>query len=256
MEMPVICDLRKSHIVVSACKRQIPYIDDGLQLCRIRIPPECVSFGSVPRQRSRDLDAPCQLVEGKILEIRVIAENKVQIINAVLQNAGPRLIMQMLHPVIISLRELRFCLRKLFLCRKHPDLFILHGKFAHCRKGSLVILITETVDTDQVESIAQLQICRVLRMMRVNKLTPFDDLDACHTGTLDQMPAVLVVGRLINIGEVFFDCLGNREVNTVKKTDRSFLCQRILNRLRCRRVCPALTRRGRKSCRVFPFRMC
>ena len=98
--MSVVRDLRKGDIVVTAGKRQIADIDDRLQLRRICIPPELVSFRPFPGKRTDDLDTICHLVIGEILKVRIIGQNEVQVVDRIFQLPGPRLIFESLFPVV------------------------------------------------------------------------------------------------------------------------------------------------------------
>ena len=54
------------------------------------------------------------------------------------------------------------------------------------------------MDADDVKGVAEFEVCRVFRMVAVDELVVLD-LHAGNAAGLDQMPAVRIVGRLINI---------------------------------------------------------
>ena len=72
VEVPIISNLGKSNIMVTAGKRQIADVNDRLKLCRICITPECISCRTLPRERTCNLNTVCHLIEGKVSEIGVI----------------------------------------------------------------------------------------------------------------------------------------------------------------------------------------
>ncbi len=55
------------------------------------------------------------------------------------------------------------------------------------------------MNADDIKCVTQLEVCRVLGMVAVDELLLLD-LHTGHTAGFNQMPAVLVIGRLIYIG--------------------------------------------------------
>ena len=131
---------------------------------------------------------------------------------------------------------------------------MLHGKLAHGLKGCLVIQVAVFVNPDDIESIAELHIRRVLGMMRVHEPILFY-LHAGHAAGHNQVIAVLVIRRLIDIRKKSVQRFGNGKIDTVEKAHRSILRQRVLDPLLRDLVGLALAGRGRKPRRIFPFRM-
>ena len=161
----------------------------------------------------------------------------------------------MLLPVdILAAGEI--CLRTgcSLACRQHLHLVLLHGKLAHGLIGGFVVQIPEAMDADDVKGVAHLQVRRVFGMVAVNKLILLD-LYASHTGGCNQMPAALVIGRLIHIREKCLQRLADRIIGTVEQTHDTFLGQRVLHLLLCSGIRLALPGGGWKPCGICPFRM-
>ena len=92
-------------------------------------------------------------------------------------------------------------------------------------------------------------------MVRVHKHILLD-LDTRHAVCGDEMPAVLVISRLIYIRQEFRQGFADREKSSVEQTDSTFLFQRILHLLLRDLIRLALLGRGRELCRISPFWVC
>ena len=237
--MPVVCNLCKGNIMVPAGKRQVPDVDDGLKLCGIRIAPEHISLWPIPGKMTDHLDAPRHLVEGKTCKIRIVGQDQIQVINAVLQKAGPGLIFESLLPVIVAGSKVRFRLGQALIGSLQLHIVLLHGKLTHRLKGRLLIQIAKLVNPDNIKSIAEFEISRVLRMVAVHELVILD-LHTGHAAGSDQVIAVLLVRRLIYIGKERIESPRNREEDPVEQTDRALFRKRVLNLLLRDLVCLAL----------------
>lgn len=155
VEVPVIGDLRECDVMVAARKRQIADVDDRLELRRVRIAPELIALRPLPRQRPRDLYAVRHIVEGEIAEVRVVGKYKVEVVHAVFEQARPRLIFEPFLPVIVpGVSEFRLRFGKALVGGKQLHVLLLHGEVTHGAEGSLVIVIAEPVDADDVKGIA------------------------------------------------------------------------------------------------------
>ena len=239
MEMPIIRGLGKGNIMVPAGERQVPDIDDGLKLCGIRIAPEHISLRPIPGKMTGHLDATRHLVEGKTRKIRIIGQDQIQVINAVLQKAGPGLIFESLLPVIVAGSKVRFRLGQALIGSLQLHIVLLHGKLAHRLKRCLLIQIAKLVNPDNIKSIAELEVSRVLGMMAVHELVILD-LDTGHAAGSDQVIAVLLVRRFIYIGKERIESPRNREEDPVEQTDRALFRKRVLDLLLRDLVCLAL----------------
>ena len=111
------------------------------------------------------------------------------------------------------------------------------------------------MDADDVKCVAELEVRGILGVVAVNESVLLD-LHAGDAARLDQMPAVRIVGRLIDFGEERLQRLRHREEDPVEQTDHAVLRQRILHLLLCDRVRLALAGGGRKPCGIRPFRVC
>ena len=241
--------------MVAARKRQIADVDDGLELRRVRIAPELIALRPLPRQRPRDLYAVRHIVEGEIAEVRVVGKYKVEVVHAVFEQARPRLIFEPFLPVIVpGVSEFRLRFGKALVGGKQLHVLLLHGEVTHGAEGSLVIVIAEPVDADDVKGIAELEVCRILGVMTVDELVILD-FHAGNTARFDKMPAVQIVGWLVDIGEESLQRLRHREEDPVEQTDHAVLRQRILHLLLRDRVRLALAGGGRKPCGIRPFRV-
>ena len=69
------------------------------------------------------------------------------------------------------------------------------------------------------------------------------------------MPAVLIVGRLIDVGEERLQRLADGVIGAVEQTHHALFGQRVLHLLLCGGICLALPGRGGQSCGVSPFRV-
>ena len=69
------------------------------------------------------------------------------------------------------------------------------------------------------------------------------------------MPAVFVVGRLIDIGEECLQRLADGIIGAVEQTHHTFFGQRVLHLLLCGGIRLALPGRGGQSCGIRPFRV-
>src|SRR5699024_8325838 len=120
----------------------------------------------------------------------------------------------MLLPVdILAAGENRLRTGWSLACLEHLRLVLLHGKLAHGLIGGFVVQIPEAMDADDVKGVAHLQVRRVFGMVAVNKLILLA-LYASHTGGCNQMPAALVIGRLIHIREKCLQRLARSEEHT------------------------------------------
>lgn len=143
--------------------REIADVDDGLELRRVRIAPELIALRPLPRQRPRDLYAVRHIVEGEIAEVRVVGKYKVEVVHAVFEQARPRLIFEPFLPVIVpGVSEFRLRFGKALVGGKQLHVLLLHGEVTHGAEGSLVIVIAEPVDADDVKGIAELEVWMVI----------------------------------------------------------------------------------------------
>ena len=107
---------------------------------------------------------------------------------------------------------------------------------------------------DDVKGVAQLEVSRVFGVVAVYEFI-FLNLHARHTGGCDQVPAVLIVGRLIDIGEKCLQRLADGIISAVEQTHHALFGQRVLHLLLCGGIRLAFPGRCGQSCRVGPFRV-
>ena len=223
MEVSVVSNFRKSDVMVPTGKRKIADINNRLKLCRIRIAPELISLRTFPRKRTSDLDAVCHLVISKICKVWVIGQNKIQVVYAILKKTCPWLILQTLLPIVIRSRKVCLCFRETFICCLQLHLVLLHGKLAHFLKRSLLIKVTKLMNTDNIKGITKFQVCRVLCVMRVNKLILLD-LHASHTAGCNKVIAVLVFSRFIYVRKKCIKGTCNWKKHSIEKTNSTLFC--------------------------------
>ncbi len=250
----VVSDLGNGDLIVPLGEGAVVGIHIADKLGIVRIAP--VFGGMLPRDFAFDLHTVKLLVEYDVFEVWVILENERDVVKVILQNRRAGFVLESRLPVHIGIviREVSVCLLYTFLGNEQLDLFITHSKFAHFTKRFLFIVIAKQMDADDIKGIAKFEVCRVFGMVAVDEFIILD-LHAGHAAGCDKMPAVFIVGRLINIRQKCLQREGYGIVHTVEQTDHALLCQRVLHLLLGGRVCLALTGRGRKSCRVGPFRV-
>ena len=119
------------------------------------------------------------------MEVRVIGEDQIEVVHAVFEQARPRLIFEPFLPITVpGISEVRLRFGKALVGGKQLHILLLHGEVAHGAEGSLVIIVAEPVDTDDVKGVAELEVCGVFRMVGVYELVVLD-LHAGNTAGLD-----------------------------------------------------------------------
>ena len=223
------------------------------QLGIVSVPPV---FGWVlPGHLALDLHAVQLLVKYDILELWVVLEDERDVVEVVFQNCRAGFVLETLLPVgILAAGEIRLGIRHPFACRQQLYLILLHGELAHRLVRRFFVQISKAVDTDDVKGVAQLEVSRVFGMVAVDELVLLD-LYARHAGGCDQVPAVLIVGRLIDIGEKCLQRLADGIIGAVEQTHHALFGQRVLHLLLCGGIRFAFSGRGGQSCGVSPFRV-
>ena len=173
MKMAVICHLGEGYVIVAGRELAVADIHEGLELGRVGIPPEGVSFGTVPRQFACDLDAVCHVVESKSLQVRVVFEDEVQVPHAVFQCPGMGNEMKPLVPVGI-IGEVLSGLSDTLGGKIPLDRIVRKGEFDHLLEGLLLVIIAEAVDADEVKSVQQFAAGGVRGVVAVCKLVIID----------------------------------------------------------------------------------
>ena len=207
-----------------------------------------------PRNRAANLHAVRQLVEHDVLHVRIVLHDEPDIVEVVFQYTVLIALQTFLPLVIDRFRKVFFCLTQSLVCRHDLDLILPHGKIAHGAEGCLIIQITELVDADDIEGITEFQICRVFRMVGIDKLFILD-LHARNAAGSDEMPAAFALGRLVYAGKKGFKSTGDRKEYPVEDPDCAFFFKRILHLLLRDLIRLALTRGCGKPRRIRPFRV-
>ena len=198
------------------------------QLRVILVAPELCRM--LPWHLACDLHAVRQLVEDDIPQKRIILQYQLNVMQGVFQLQGAGLICQPRLPAVVVRRifEIRSGFLQPFLSRPHFHIVQRHGELPHFLKGSLVIQIAEPVNPDDIKSVAELQVRRVLGMVRIDELV-FLDLHARHGAGFDQVPALVGCRWFIHIAQKGFERFLNRIVYPVEQADHAILRQRILD---------------------------
>ena len=173
----------------------------------------------------------------------------------VLQHRGAGFVLETLLPVgILASGEIRLGIRHSFACRQQLYLILLHGELAHRLIRRFFVQIAKAVGADDVKGVAQLEVSRVFGVVAVDELVLLD-LHARHAGGCDQVPAVLIVGRLIDVGEKRLQRLADGIIGAVEQAHHALFGQRILHLLLCGGIRFALPGRGGQPGGVSPFRV-
>ena len=143
--------------------------------------------------------------------------------------------MKTFFPIVPRIRKVCFGFLKTLVCSKHLDLIILHRKLAHIPERLFLIVVSEKMDADDVESIAELQISRVLCVMRVHKPAVILDLDAGDTARFNKVIAVIGCW-FIHVGKESVQSLRDREIDSIEETDHTVFLKRILYGAGFRRI--------------------
>ena len=209
----------------------------------------------LPRHSPLDFHAIEQLIEHDILQHGIVLQDQRDVVKVVLQHSRARLVLQLFPPcVAVGIGEIHACLGKTFVGGKNLDLVLLHCKFTHRLVGCFVVLVSETMHAHDIKGIAQLQISGVFCVVTVNKLV-FLDLHACHAGGLLEMPAILVIGRLVYIRKEFLQGSGHGIIHAVEQANDAFLRQRVLHLLLSHSIGLAFPGGCGKPSWIIPLRM-
>ncbi|OFA24669.1 hypothetical protein BW28_06015 [Clostridioides difficile] len=251
----VVRHLGDSDTVVAFRERAIMGIHKADKLGVIRIAPEPCRM--LPWHLALDLHTVSQLIKYDALEVGIVLHDQGNVVQGIFQHGGTRLILQLFLPGIVLVRdvEVRLRLLLLFLKDQHLDLFILAGKVRHRTERLLLVLITEQVDSDDIECAAQLQICRVLGVVAVHELAALLDLDTRLAARLLKAVTGTVRRKLVDVTEEFINSKVHREVGVIEHTDDAVLFQRVRLFLVADALCLALPGGCGQSRRVRPFGM-
>ena len=110
------------------------------------------------------------------------------------------------------------------------------------------------MDADDIEGITEFQICRVFRMVGIDKLFILD-LHARNAVGCDEVPAAFALGRLVYAGKEGFKSTSDGKEYPVEDSDRAFFFKRILHLLLRNLIRLALTGGCGKPRRIRPFRV-
>ena len=184
------------------------------QLGIVSVPP--VFRWVLPGYLALDLHTVQLLVEHDILELRVVLEDQSDVVEVVLQHRGAGFVLETLLPVgILAAGEIRLCVRHSFVCRQQLYLILLHGELAHRLVRRFFIQISKAMDADDVKGVAQLEVSRVFGVVAIDEFV-FLDFHTRHAGGFNQMPAVFVVSRLIDVGEKCLQRLADGIISAIE----------------------------------------
>ena len=254
MVTAVVRHLRDRDLIVPGGEGTVVAVHVADQLRVILVAPELCRV--LPWHLACDLHAVRQLVEDDIPKKRIVFQYQLNVVQGVFQFQGAGLIYQPRFPAVVVRRifEIRSGFLQPFLSRPHFHLVQRHGELPHFLKGSLVIQIAEPMNPDDIKSVAELQVRRVLGMVGIDKLV-FLDFHARHGAGFDQVPALVRRCRFIHIAQKGFERLLNRVVYPVEQADNAVLRQGILLFLSCGHSRLALPGGSRQPGGISPFRV-
>ena len=152
-----------------------------------------------PRHRTFDLHPVSQLIKYDAFQVGIVLHDQLDVPQGVFQGHRSRLIFKSGHPVpIICIGKIITGLGSAFAGGQELYFLQPRGKIPHRLIGFRVIHVRELMNPDDIKRVAQLQICRVLGMMAVHEFI-LNHFHSGHTGGFDQVPAIVVVRRLIHI---------------------------------------------------------
>ena len=214
--------------MVPAGKADVACVQQRLQLRGVRVAPELVVGGAIPRDGAGHLYAVGELVVSEVGEVRIVVQDEHEVPHTVLQYLAAGLIAQLARPVAVIVGcEILIGSLPAFTVKGQFYGILLKGQITHLFVGLLGIVVAEKMDAHQVKGVQQLFTCGVGGVMGIHELVVVNH----HTGVGvggDVVVAPFHGGGGIHIAEEGVDCLRDREVGAAERADQTVLGQRVL----------------------------